>query len=308
MPRAISPSGLVRSLMFVPGHQQRMVDKALGLRELDAAILDLEDGVPPTEKGTARDLVTAALATREADRPARLVRVNAIGTKQFEADLRALSSTSLDGVVLPKVESPADVERTESALARVEEARGESVGTTPCVASIESALGLVNAVAIATSSPRVVGLLFGAEDFANDSGMPTTREAEARELLYARSAVVVAAASARKLSFDGIWPDITDNIGLRRDALQARRLGFSGKTLIHPDQIATVNEAFSPQLEELEHAKAMLAAFEQAQTRGEGAIEFRGQLVDAPIVERARRVLRTHEAAESLKKAGLKEA
>jgi citrate lyase subunit beta/citryl-CoA lyase len=138
----------------------------------------------------------------------------------------------------------------------------------------------------------VIGLAFGSEDFALDLGLPTKREGEAADLVYARSATVVAAVSAGKLAFDGIWPDIEDAAGLRADTLRARRLGFSGKTLIHPSQVMVVNELFSPTAEEVDEARRVVGAFEEALARGHGAVALDGRMLDAPVVDRARRVLR----------------
>jgi citrate lyase subunit beta/citryl-CoA lyase len=168
-------------------------------------------------------------------------------------------------------------------------------GTVRIIASIESAAALIDAPRVAAASPRLIGLMFGSEDFALDLGLPTKREGEAAELLYARSATVVAAVSAGKIALDGIWPDIKDADGLRADSLRARRLGFSGKTLIHPDQIAVVNEVFSPTAAEVQEARGVVRAFDEALGRGHGAVARDGQMLDAPVVERARRVLRAHE-------------
>jgi len=167
------------------------------------------------------------------------------------------------------------------------------------VPSIESARGLLEARAIAARSDRVVALLFGAEDFARDLGLPAKREAEAAELLYARSALVVAAVAARRGAVDGIWPDVTDRDGLRRDAVQARRLGFSGKSLIHPRQIDTVNDVFSPGAAEVSYARRVIDAFDAARRRGDGAVALDGKLLDEPIVERARRTLALHDSVSS---------
>ncbi len=273
----------MRSLMFVPGHRQNMLDKAVTL-PLDVALLDLEDGVPPAEKATARELVARILG-RPASGPTRYVRINPLWTEWAEADLEAIARPGLAGVVLPKV---SDADEVRQLAARLP----PDVRIMP---SVESARGLLDAPAIARASPRVSGVLFGAEDFANDLGLPAAREAEASELLYARSAIVVACAAANVASIDGIWPDIRDADGLRRDALRARRLGFTGKSCVHPDQIAAINEAFSPSPEDVEDARSVVAAFEEAQARGEGAIALGGQLVDPPIVERARRAIRVHE-------------
>jgi citrate lyase subunit beta/citryl-CoA lyase len=181
-------------------------------------------------------------------------------------------------------------------LADLEAKVGMALGSIALLATVESAAGLLNAPSIAASTPRVMGLMFGAEDFALDLGLSTNREGEAREMIYARSAVAVAAASAHVQVVDGVWPDIRDFEGVRRDAVQARRLGFSGKSTFHPGQIDIINEVFSPSPAELEYAMRVVEAFEEAQAAGQAAIAFGGQLIDLPIVERARRVIRLHEA------------
>lgn len=289
---------LLRSLMFVPGHRPRMLDRALGLGEfpasnLDVAILDLEDGVPLAEKESARATIAAALKRATAG-PGRYVRLNASATLRA-ADLDAIARKGLDGVVAPKITDASEVMALAHDLEDHEIAAGLARGSLRVIASIESARGLLEAPAIAASSERVIALLFGAEDFALDLGLPALREAEAADLLHARSALVVAAVAAGKAAIDGIWPDIEDAGGLERDARTARRLGFSGKSLIHPGQIATVNEIFSPSASEVEHARRVVAAFDEAMKRGDGAVALDGQLLDPPIVERARRTLAAHE-------------
>jgi citrate lyase beta subunit len=293
--------GPVRSLMFVPGHRQRMVDRALGRGEfapsgLDVAILDLEDGVPPAEKAAARAVVSAALLAASRGRPALYVRVNATGSAEHEQDLGAIVGWGLDAVVAPKVDDPEQVLDLARGLSHREDEAGLTPGSLRIVASIESAKGLLNAPAIASCAERVSALLFGAEDFALDLGLPAQREGEAQELLHARSAVVVAAIAAGKVAFDGIWPDINDSAGLRGDSVRARRLGFAGKSCIHPGQVETINEVFTPTPSELEHARRVVEAFEQARARGDGAAALEGKLLDPPVVERARRLLLAHEA------------
>ena len=292
---------LLRSLMFVPGHRPRMVQRALGVGEftsndLDVAILDLEDGVPPDEKDRARAAVAAALGLpSDGPRPARYARVNR-DPRARDADLAAVLRPGLDGIVAPKIDHPDEVTILARDLDEREDAAGMERGSIPVIASIESARGLLAAHAIAASTDRVIALLFGAEDFARDLSLPTEREAEAAELVYARSAVVVAAAAARKHALDGIWPDVTDADGLRRDALQGRRLGFIGKSLIHPGQIEVCNEVFSPSPAEVAYARRVVDAFDEAQMKGRGAVALDGKLLDAPIVERARRTLALHDA------------
>jgi citrate lyase subunit beta/citryl-CoA lyase len=282
---------LKRSWMFVPGHRQKMVDKALGLNA-DAIMLDIEDGVAPNEKDTARRQIAEALGRgREPKSPARFVRINAIGHARMRADVEAVVRSGLDGLVLPKVETADDIRQVESFLSEREPTLKMARGGVQLLVAIESPRGLLNAPAVAASSPRIVGLMFGAEDYGREMGLPTKREGEAQDLIYARSALAVAAASAHVQAVDGVWVDLKDPDGLARFARQSRRLGFSGMSLIHPSQIDPINATFSPTTEEIEYAKQVLQAFEEANARGDGSIALGGQLIDRPFVERARRTL-----------------
>ena len=290
----------MRSLMFVPGHRERMVQRALGLgdfgrSDLDVALLDLEDGVPPASKDEARRLVAEVLSRATQAGPLRYVRIRPALSDDGAADLDAIVRPGLSGIMAPKVDRPDEVEWLASELDRRERDAKIPGGTIRIIPAIETAAALIEAPRIARASERVIGLAFGSEDFALDLGLPTKREGEAADLLYARSAIVVAAVAARKLAFDGIWPDIDDTAGLRADSLRARRLGFSGKTLIHPGQVAVVNEVFSPTAAEIEDAGRVVRAFDEALARGDGAVALDGRMLDAPVVDRARRVLRAHE-------------
>ena len=292
----------MRSLMFVPAHRERMVERALGLgefgpSELDVAILDLEDGVPPAAKDEARRLIAEVLAraSRDGRGPIRFVRIRRALSDDGNGDLDAVVRPGLAGIMAPKVRRPDEVEWISERLDALERDAKIAHGTIRIIPSIESAAALIEAPRIAKASDRVAGLAFGSEDFALDLGLPTKREGEAADLLFARSAMVIAAASAGKLAFDGIWPDIKDAAGLRADALRARRLGFAGKTLIHPDQTLVVNEIFMPTAVEVEEARRVVHAFDEALARGEGAVALDGRMLDAPVVERARRVLRAVE-------------
>ena len=292
---------LKRSWMFVPGHRQKMIDKALGLGS-DAIMLDIEDGVAPGEKDTARKLIAAALGRERLRRsPARFVRINAIGHERMAADLEAVLRPGLDGLVLPKVETPEEVLKVAAILKEREPAVKVERGSVKFLVAIESPKGLLNAPAIAASTDRVIGLMFGAEDYGRELGLPTSREGEARDLIYARSAMVVAAASAHVQAVDGVWVDLQDGDGLLGFARQSRRLGFSGMSLIHPSQIDPINGVFSPTPEEIDYSQRVVQAYEEAVARGDGSIAFGGQLIDRPIVERARRTL---EMAKILERRG----
>jgi len=171
-------------------------------------------------------------------------------------------------------------------------------GSVRLLLALESPKGLFNAYSIATASTRVIGLMFGAEDFSRELSLPLRREGEAVDLIYARSAMVTAAAAAHVQAVDGVWPNFQDIEGLKKFALQSRRLGFSGMSLIHPAQVAEVNAAFTPTAEEVDYCRRVVQAFDDARARGEGAIAFGGQLLDMPIVDRARQTIAL---AESLK-------
>ena len=282
---------LIRSWMFVPGHRQKMIDKALGLNA-DAIMLDIEDGVAPNEKDAARKNIAESLGREKArGTPARYVRINAIGHPRMDADLQAVVRPGLEGLVCPKVDTADEVRKVDALLNDKEPQNKLTRGSVKLLIAVESPTGLLNAPAIAVASPRIVGIIFGAEDFGREIGLPTVREGEARDLIYARSSIVVAAAAAHVQAVDGVWVDLNDGQGLLGFAKQSRRLGFSGMSCIHPSQVEAINQTFSPTAEEIDYCQKVLHAFEEANARGDGSIAFGGQLIDRPIVERARRTV-----------------
>jgi citrate lyase subunit beta/citryl-CoA lyase len=277
--------------MFVPGHRQRMIDKALGLNA-DAVMLDIEDGVAPNEKNAARKNIAESLGREKTPgTPARYVRINAIGHARMDADLEAVVRPGLEGLVCPKVDTPDDVAKVDAILNDRELKMKMTKGSVNLLIAIESPKGLLNAPAIAAASSRNIGIIFGAEDYGREIGLPTVREGEARDLIYARSAIVVAAAAAHILAVDGVWVDLNDTAGLHGFAKQSRQLGFSGMSCIHPSQVDAINTVFSPTAEEIAYCQKVLQAFEEANARGDGSIAFGGQLIDRPIIERARRTI-----------------
>jgi len=284
---------LSRSWMFVPGHRQKMIDKALGLAQVDALMLDIEDGVPQQEKQTARQQIGESLVKERqpGTGPLRLVRVSAASYGHISLDLAHILQPGLDGLVLPKVETPQQIQLVDAILRDRERQAGLGPGKIALLVALESPRGLLNAYAIATASPRLIGLLFGAEDLGKELGLPFRREGEASELLFQRSTLVVAAAAANIQAVDGVWPDLSDPEGLKRYAVQSRRLGFSGMSLIHPGQIDTINQIFGPTADEVAYCQKVIEAFDAAIARGDGSIAFGGQLIDLPIVERAKRTV-----------------
>lgn len=271
-----------RSTLFTPGDAPAMLAKALD-GDADAVTFDLEDGVAPDAKSEARRAVAGALADAPPDRTVG-VRINPPG-EGAEADVEAvLGGREPDYLVVPKVERPRTLER----LAEHLDGHGTDV---PLRATVETATGVLEAPAIA-AAPRVGGLGFGGEDLSADLGAaPTPGGAE---LDYARQRVVVAAAAAGIPALDTVYADVEDPEGLRTEAERAARLGFDGKSAIHPAQVRIINEAFTPGEAAIERALRVVEAFEAADA---GAVRVDGEMVDPPVYERARRVLDRARAA-----------
>lgn len=277
-----------RSWMFVPGNKERFLGKA-AQSDVDCVFLDLEDGVLPDAKAQARTMVAAALRTPF--RPQRYVRLNAVSTTWFADDLAEVVPAAPDGVCLPKCEDAGQVTDLAARLADLERGNSLPPGSTRVVAAIESPAAIMAAASIARAHPRVTALMLGAEDLALDIGLGTARAAEAAELIFARSMVVYAAAAARVASIDGVFPNLDDPDGMERDTLQARRLGFTAKSTFNPRQVEVINRVFSPRPDEIAYASLVVKAFHEAEARGDASVAVGGQLVDRPIVARARRML-----------------
>jgi len=295
-----------RSWMFVPGNKQKMIDKALGLTNLDVAMLDIEDGVPPQDKETARRQIGATLASiGDRKTPTRFVRINSVGHEWMYADVAAVIQPGTEGLAVPKVDDPEQVRFLSKLLDERERQVGLPAGQIKLLLALESAKGLINGSAIGSASSRVIGMMFGAEDLSKELGLPLQREGEASSLVFYRSMLCMGAAAAHIQAVDGEWPDLDDLEGLRRHALQGRRLGMTGSSSINPKQIDTLNDVFSPTAEELAYCRKVIQLFDDGIARGEGSIAYGGQLLDLPIVERARRMVALSDALNKGKGAGV---
>ena len=284
---------LLRSMLFTPGNNMRMIRKASTLNA-DAIILDLEDGVPMAEKERARTLVRDSIGLVGAGGAQVLVRTNAFITGLAEEDLNWTVQPGLDGVVLPKVESREEVLEADKLITALEKERGMETGSLTLVPSLESARGVLNAYEIATASKRTVALAFGALDFTRDMGTSVSREGT--ELFYARSRIAVVARAAGLQAIDTPWIDIADQEGLIREAKAVRQLGFRGKLVIHPSQIEPVNRVFSPSEDEVEYARKVVEAFKEAEAKGVGAISLEGKMIDIANFRQAEELIAWAEA------------
>lgn len=280
-------STVLRSMLFAPGNHARRVEKALTLGA-DAVILDLEDAVAVAEKPATRESIVRALSQPRT--AAAYVRVNALGTEWAYGDLVAVVGPGLDGIVLPKVESPADIERAEWLIACLERERGLAHGTVDLLPIIETALGMTRLPEILRSARRARRVAFGAGDFTLDLGI--TWSASEVELLPYRSEVVLQSrAAGMEPPIDTVWINLPDRAGFEQSVRTAKQLGFQGKCAIHPEQVPVINDAFRASAQELDYARKVVDAFAQAEANHLAAIRVDGRFVDYPIVDQARRLL-----------------
>jgi citrate lyase subunit beta/citryl-CoA lyase len=291
---------LNRSFLFAPGNHARRVEKAFSLAA-DAVILDLEDAVATAEKAAARPLVTEALA-----RPRKVrgfVRVNAMGTPFCYQDLVQVVGKGLDGVLLPKTESAADLHAIDWLIANLERERGLEVGAIDLMPLVETAAGIqrIDRILQARSLRpysgrwRVRRVCFGAGDYANDLGLSPTLDED--ELADARARIVLASRGAGlEAPIDSPWFHLKEVDAFERALARSRRNGFQGRLCIHPDQVPAANRAFAPSAEEAARARRIVDAFREAEAKGLAAIQVDGQMIDYPIVFQAQKVL---EAAQS---------
>jgi len=288
---------LNRTFLFAPGNHPRRVEKALGL-DADAVILDLEDAVAVSDKAAARKPVAEAL--RRPRRARAYVRVNAPSTPFCYRDLVETLHEKVDGVFLPKVESAADLHAVDWLMAALERERGIPEGTIDLVPMVETAAGVARVDRILQARSlrpysgawRVKRAAFGAADFSLDAGLQPSLEEP--ELASARDRVVLASRAAGvEAPLDSPWFHLRDMDGFRRALERSRRGGFQGRLCVHPDQVPVANAAFTPSAEEVARAERIVAAFQATEAKGGAAVEVDGQMVDYPVVYRARALLET---------------
>ena len=288
-------------MMFVPGNNPGMMQDAF-IYGPDSIMLDLEDSVTLAEKDTARPLVYNALRTVDYGNIEMVVRINPLSTPYGRKDVEAVVKAGVDVVRMPKTETADEVREVEAAIEKVETELG-CVGRTKIMAAIESALGVVNAYAIATASKRMMGIALGAEDYC--ANLKTQRTPEGTELLLARQTIVVAARAAGIDCIDTVFSNLNDMDAFRREVETIKKLGFDGKSIINPRQIEIVNEVFTPSQKDIDKAVAIVGALHEAARRGSGVIALNGKMIDKPVVIRAQHTIDLAIAAGVLKKEDL---
>lgn len=281
-------SRIRRSVLYMPGDSLKKITKATQL-DVDSIVMDLEDGVALNNKQAGRETIVEAFNTLDFGRRERLVRINPFDSPFAQDDLDKTIGVKPDGYVIPKVESAADLQQVDTFLEQAEQTNGWEVGSIKLLAIIETARGVFHLPQIVTASKRLSALMFGSEDLAGDMG--ALRTPEGMEILYARSAVVLAAAAYKLDAIDTVYPDFRDHEGLKRESLFAKQLGYCGKMAIHPGQVPIMNDVFVPTPEEIDYAQRLIAANDQHQSEGTGAFAFEGKMVDMPMIRSAQKVI-----------------
>jgi citrate lyase beta subunit len=281
------PWRLRRSMMITPGHRRERLEKAATL-QADSLAFDLEDGVPPSRKEEARATIAAVLREVSFGRRERAVRINGIGTEEFSRDLAALPLDHLDALLVPKVESAAQLQQLDAVLA------GRNIGI---IATLETPRGVLNALAIADASPNLIGMFFGPGDYTLQTGGALT----ARALEFPRATIAAACGAVGIQAIDAPFLlGLRDIAGTHADALAAKELGFSGKVVFHPDQIAPINAAFTPDAAEVAKAQRFVAAYREAAARGEAVALVDGEFIAMDLVPRMERIIALAEEAAAI--------
>jgi citrate lyase subunit beta / citryl-CoA lyase len=282
---------MFRSLIFVPSNSRRFIDKAKTLNA-DIICFDLEDSVPINEKATARQIIIETLKHRTEYKKNLYIRINSFDSGMAFLDLKEIIQNGVDGIVIPKANDENEVIDIIRSISVLEDERGIEKEKIKLMPSIETAKGVVNAYSIAKANKRINAIIFGVFDFLYDMGLDYT-ENDGIEYMFAREKIPIDAKAAGVASIDAIWQKIDDTAGLIKDATVAKRLGYSGKSIIHPTQIEPVHKIFIPTKNEIEWAKKVIGALGQTMERGsgKGAVKLEGKMIDAVHYKQAKTIL-----------------
>jgi len=286
---------LRRTMMFVPASNAGMLRDAY-IYGADSIMFDLEDSISLKEKDTSRFLVYQAVKTIDYGSAETVVRINSLDMGGRD-DVHAMVRAGIDVIRLPKTETAQDIVDVEAVILEAERQCKREEGSTRMMAAIEGPVGVLNALSIATSSKRLIGIALGAEDYVTSMKTRRYPERNSEEIFFARSMIVHAARAAGIAAIDTVFSDVNDEETLRRETELIRQLGFDGKSVINPRQISVVNSVFTPTEKEIANAVAVMNAISEAEAKGSGVIALNGKMIDKPIVERADRVLMLAEAA-----------
>ena len=277
---------LFRSLIFVPGNNPRFLEKAKKI-QADIVCFDLEDSVPDDEKTNARKLIKNALKSRSEYTSSIFVRTNSPLSGKIPSDLKEIIQKGIDGIVIPKVNNVAELKKIQKILSSLE--KSKKLKPIQIIPSIESAEGVVNSYSIASFGKRVTAIVFGIFDLLNDLGVEYTKDSPGGK--YSRYKIPVDAAAAGISAIDGIWQDLNDLKGLQKDCNFGKSLGYSGKSVIHPDQISMVHKSFYPNKTEISWAEKVCKVYLKSTKKGKGATTVDGKMIDEVHYKQAQALL-----------------
>ncbi len=277
---------LFRSLIFVPGNNPRFLEKAKNL-QADIVCFDLEDSVPDNEKVNARKLIKSALKSRKLYKSSIFVRTNSPLSGKIPSDLKEIVQKGIDGIVIPKVNNTKELKKIEKIISGLEKTR--KLKPIQLIPSIESAEGVVNTYQIASGSKRVAAVVFGVFDLLNDLGVEYTKDSEGAK--YSRRKIPVDARAAGVAAIDAIWQDLKDSKGLEKDCKLGKSLGYSGKSIIHPDHISITHKLFHPNKSEILWAEKVCKIYLESTKKGKGATTVDGKMIDEVHFKQAKALL-----------------
>jgi citrate lyase subunit beta/citryl-CoA lyase len=277
---------LFRSLIFVPGNNPRFLEKAKKI-QADIVCFDLEDSVPDDEKTSARKLIKNALKARSEYSSSIFVRTNSPLSGKIPSDLKEIIQKGIDGIVIPKVNNVTELKKIQKTLSGLE--KSKKLKPIQIIPSIESAEGVVNSYSIASFGKRVTAIVFGIFDLLNDLGVEYTKDSPGGK--YSRYKIPVDAAAAGISAIDGIWQDLNDLKGLQKDCNFGKSLGYSGKSVIHPDQISMVHKSFYPNKTEISWAEKVCKVYLKSTKKGKGATTVDGKMIDEVHYKQAQALL-----------------
>lgn len=280
-------TNLFRSLIFVPGNNSRFLEKAKKL-QADIVCFDLEDSVPDEEKKNARKLIQNALKSRPSYLASIFVRINSPKSGKITDDLKDVIQKGIDGIVIPKVNNTAEIKKIEKNLLLLEKNR--KLKPIQIIPSIESAEGVVNTYNIASCSKRISAIIFGVFDLLNDLGIEYTKDPDGGK--YSRAKIPIDAKAAGISAIDAIWQDLNDIKGLEKDCNIGKSLGYTGKSIIHPDQISITHKIFHPNKSEIQWAEKVCKYYLESTKKGKGATTVDGKMIDEVHYKQAKAILK----------------
>ena len=286
-----------RALLYMPGDDRRKIVKSTTLG-VDSICMDMEDGTAISKKAEARENIAQAMKELDFGNSERCIRINNIGSGLEQLDLSAALAAKPDSIVVPKIESAEQVKWISEKIESYELSNKFNLGSIRLLIGVETAKGILNLKEIASADKRLEAIIFGGEDFAASIGAVRTKSAN--ELIYARQAVVTACAANDLQAIDIVFIDFKDSEGLRAEAEQGAGFGFSGKQIIHPNQVQVTQEAFTPSASAIAYAKRIIESFETSQKEGKGAYVLDGKMIDMPLLKNAQKVLERARAAGKL--------